>query len=163
MPPPASATDSPVSPAALEKLATSVAEAEKYLNGIGSTFRDGVVDTEVLYGDPSERILYFAETREDPAIVMASHGRSGLQRVLLGSITARVVQSAVCPVFVVRGSESMDTDGGRTVDQIVIPLDGSQFAEQVLATVQSVFGPGGLKLILLRVAETQRRSSSVLR
>jgi nucleotide-binding universal stress UspA family protein len=154
--PSAGASGSPVSPRALEKLADDVARAKQYLGGIAETFDGIVVETEVMYGDPAERILSFAETRVHPALIMASHGRSGIARMLLGSVTARVVQATHFPTFVVRGSDGASSDGERRVEKVLIPLDGSTFSTHALSSVQEVFGSSGLKLVLLRVVETQR-------
>jgi nucleotide-binding universal stress UspA family protein len=140
----------------LDKLAERVAQASQYLHRIAETFTDRSVEIEVVYGEPAERILSFAGTREDPAIVMASHGRSGISRMLLGSVAARVVQATRHPVFVVRGTGSSVSDGETRVEKLLVPLDQSNFASQALANVQRIFGPSGLDLVLLRVVETQR-------
>jgi nucleotide-binding universal stress UspA family protein len=145
-----------LSPAAMEKLADKVTGAEQYLRRIAETFPDRPVETEVLFGDPADRILALAEMRLEPAIVMASRGRSGLSRALLGSVTARVVQASAFPVFVVRGSEASIGEGALDIETVLIPLDGSAFAEQALVLVQRLFGKTGLNLVLLRVVETQR-------
>jgi nucleotide-binding universal stress UspA family protein len=150
------ASVSPVSHRDLEKLATRVADAEKYLRRIAESFPDTNVETEVMYGDPSERILSFSESRHEPALVMASHGRSGITRMLIGSVTARVVQSARIPVFVVRGNESASPEGEVKVEKVLVPLDESSFSAQALARVQQVLGSTGLNLVLLHVIETQR-------
>lgn len=154
--PSAGARTSPISERDLEKLAERVTQAERYLDGIAETFPEANVETEVLYGDPAERILSFSDTRQEPALVMASHGRSGIARMLLGSVTARVVQATSLPVFVVRGGEATRGDGERRIEKILIPLDGSSFSAQALAMVKGLFGSTGLTLHLLRVVETQR-------
>ncbi len=53
-------------------------------------------------GRPASRILKFAEERDSDMIVMATHGRSGLEQMFLGSVAEQVVQRAFCPVFTVR-------------------------------------------------------------
>jgi nucleotide-binding universal stress UspA family protein len=146
----------PISQKDLDKLGEKVIQAEQYLRRVAGTFPDTTVETEVVYGEPADRILTFAETREDPAIVMASHGRSGISRMLLGSVTARLVQSTHLPVFVVRGNEDGVSDGERRVEKLLVPLDESNFATQALTSAQQIFGSSRLQLVLLRVVETQR-------
>lgn len=57
---------------------------------------------EVEWGHAGTRIGDFAEDRDVDLIVIATHGLTGLRRVLLGSVTEMVVRSAPCPVFTVR-------------------------------------------------------------
>lgn len=66
--------------------------------------RDHSIDVvdEVLQGDPSETIRDYADSREIDLIVMATHGRRGLDRYLLGSVTERVVRTSDVPVLTVR-------------------------------------------------------------
>lgn len=52
-------------------------------------------------GDPAEEILDFARGHAIDLIVMGTHGRTGVSRVLLGSVAERVVRGARCPVLVV--------------------------------------------------------------
>lgn len=59
------------------------------------------VETAVAEGRPAETIVEFAERRGFDAIVMGSRGRSGISRVLLGSVAGTVVQDASVPVTVV--------------------------------------------------------------
>jgi len=61
---------------------------------------------QVLRGDPHGTILEYAEDNRVDLVVMATHGRRGLERYLLGSITEKVVRSAEMPVLTVRMDES---------------------------------------------------------
>lgn len=61
------------------------------------------IDYDALHGpDPGDAIVDFAQKQEAAMIVMATHGRSGLQRALYGSVAMDVVRHAACPVLVVR-------------------------------------------------------------
>ncbi len=60
-------------------------------------------DFHVSFGDPGHEIAAFAERLKADLIVMPSHGRSGLTRILIGSVAERVVRLAHCPVLVLRG------------------------------------------------------------
>jgi nucleotide-binding universal stress UspA family protein len=55
-------------------------------------------------GVTHERIVRFARARRADLIVMGTHGRTGLTRALLGSVAARVLATARCPVMTVRGT-----------------------------------------------------------
>jgi nucleotide-binding universal stress UspA family protein len=62
----------------------------------------GVWDVEVADGPPAETIVRVALERHVDLIVMATHGRAGLQRMLLGSVAEQVLRLAPCPVLAVR-------------------------------------------------------------
>ena len=57
---------------------------------------------EVATGHPADTIVRIAQARGADLIVMGTHGRTGLQHVLLGSVAERVVRLASCPVLTVR-------------------------------------------------------------
>ena len=60
-------------------------------------------DFHVVFGDPGREIAAFAERQKAHLIVMPSHGRSGVSRLLIGSVAERVVRLAHCPLLVLRG------------------------------------------------------------
>jgi nucleotide-binding universal stress UspA family protein len=60
------------------------------------------INTHVLAGYAARDIVDFAEEYTSDLIVMATHGRTGLQRFLIGSVAEKVVRSAPCPVFTVK-------------------------------------------------------------
>lgn len=62
------------------------------------------VESAVVEGYPITEILRRQQEHEHDAIVMGTHGRSGIKRVFLGSVAENVLRSAKCPVLVVRGS-----------------------------------------------------------
>lgn len=60
------------------------------------------VSTAVARGVPHEEILAYADEAEVDLVVMGTHGRSGLDHILLGSVTEKVIRRADMPVLVVR-------------------------------------------------------------
>ncbi len=56
----------------------------------------------VREGDSAKAIISVAKDVSADVIVMSSHGRTGLRRLLMGSVTARVIGLAACPVLVVK-------------------------------------------------------------
>lgn len=56
----------------------------------------------LLSGDPAEEILRYAERQRVDLIVMATHGRTGLSRMLMGSVAEEIVRRAACPVLTVK-------------------------------------------------------------
>jgi nucleotide-binding universal stress UspA family protein len=77
---------------------------EAAIEGIEERAEAAGVDlvTEMREGVPHETILEYAEEADVDAVVMGTHGRSGLDRYLLGSVTERVVRAAEVPVLTVR-------------------------------------------------------------
>jgi nucleotide-binding universal stress UspA family protein len=59
------------------------------------------VVTRIEYGHAAAVILNYATACKADAIVMSTHGRSGITRWLFGSVTSKVLSAATCPVFVV--------------------------------------------------------------
>jgi nucleotide-binding universal stress UspA family protein len=60
---------------------------------------------DVRKGQPYEEILKEASERKIDLIVIASHGKTGLQKYFIGSVTEKVMQEAKCPVLLVRSQE----------------------------------------------------------
>jgi nucleotide-binding universal stress UspA family protein len=83
-------------------------EGTEALEAVESIAGDRVpVETEVMEGSPSRKIVRYAEREGCDLIAMGTHGRGGIDRLLLGSVAERVVRSAEVPVLTVRvGSEA---------------------------------------------------------
>jgi nucleotide-binding universal stress UspA family protein len=64
--------------------------------------QDLTLDTMILTGRPDEAIVNAAIFKEASLIVVGSHGRTGLKRLLMGSVAERVIGHAKCPVLVVK-------------------------------------------------------------
>lgn len=65
---------------------------------------------KVYVGDPGSLIPAIARTSQVDAIVMSTHGRSGLSRWVFGSVTQRVLSAGICPVVVVPGLVAVRTE-----------------------------------------------------
>jgi nucleotide-binding universal stress UspA family protein len=57
----------------------------------------------MMTGDPAEQIVRAARAKHADLLVVGTHGRSGLNRLFIGSVAQRVIASAPCPVVTVRG------------------------------------------------------------
>lgn len=75
-------------------------------------FRERVTGTEladisfeVRFGDPGSEITKYASQMEANLLVISSHGRTGISRLLIGSVAERVVRLSPCPVLVLRNDE----------------------------------------------------------
>jgi nucleotide-binding universal stress UspA family protein len=122
-----------------------------YLKGVANSFPDpSIVNCIVGAGDPAEAIVDRAGTDAETLIIMGTHGRSGVRRWLLGSVAEKVLQMTCNPVLLVRG-----TDAPMTLEvpvkTIVVPLDSSSLAEEVLPHVSEMATKLHLEIVLVRV------------
>lgn len=129
----------------------AVRNSTEYLEKLAKTFRNGNVRCNVEQGRPEDIIIAAAAADRGTLIAMATHGRSGVNRWLLGSVTEKVLRGTVNPLLVVRAPGDSKTEGEAALSSIIIPLDGSEVAETVLAPVAALARALDLRLILLRV------------
>lgn len=94
----------------VEGLSTAREAAEIYLHQIAVKLRSKGVEVECVvdFGDPARRIAEQAESRGITGIVMSTHGRSGLNRLLHGSVAERVSRLASVPVLKIRPAVEVD-------------------------------------------------------
>lgn len=71
----------------------------------------------VRTGNPARRIVELAEDRHADLLVISTHGRTGLQRVLLGSVAEQVIRQAPCPVFTIKASGPARADEAEPEEQ----------------------------------------------
>ena len=99
--------------------------------------------------DPAHHIVEEAGKEADTLIMMCTHGRSGVGRWTMGSVTDKVLHATTSPLFVVRGAEGGSTSGEATIGSIIVPLDGSAVAEQALPHAVALSKGLGVKLLLV--------------
>jgi len=63
---------------------------------------DTYFEHHLLSGDPGSELVHFAERENIDLIVMGTHGRTGLTRLLMGSVAEAVVRRAPCPVLTLK-------------------------------------------------------------
>lgn len=82
----------------------AVSSAEAHLQDIVARLaKDGATATSfVRVGNPVDEITRFIDEEKVSLVVMGTHGRTGLQHLLVGSVAERVVRTATCPVLTVR-------------------------------------------------------------
>jgi nucleotide-binding universal stress UspA family protein len=92
------------SPRMMQELAE---QAERHLEDWrhdAETILGGPVQGEKAVGEPAAEIVSFAKGRAVDLLVLGTHGRTGIEHALMGSIAERVVRRAHCPVLTVRPS-----------------------------------------------------------
>src|SRR5688572_14238679 len=101
----------------------------------------------VRAGEPAATIVEAARERQADLVVMATHGRSGIGRAVLGSVAEGVLAGGRVPVLLVR-------PGGRpvsTVRALLVPLDGSPGGAIALGIALGLARATGASLVLLQV------------
>jgi nucleotide-binding universal stress UspA family protein len=108
-----------------------VDEAAKTLDTLGVAY-----DTDVVQGNPAPTIVDYAERYDQDLIVMPTHGREGLSRYLVGSVTEKVVRLSSVPVLTVR----MQPDETLVFpyEDVLVPTDGSTAATHAADHVLSL-------------------------
>ena len=87
-------------------------------------------------GPIADILAGYAKRNDVDLIVISSHGRRGIARLSLGSVTDSLIRGTTIPVLVVKPKASYLTpEATKEFHQIVVPLDGSSLAEQILAKV----------------------------
>ena len=110
---------------------------ETYLHRLAATFPGTGVRYTVEVGHAADAIIEHGGSDAAMLIAMATHGRSGLDRYLLGSVAEKVLRGSDNPLLLVRAGVEIPADGlGFTT--IVVPLDGSELAESILPMVAGV-------------------------
>ena len=127
--------------------------SEQYLKKIASSFSGVNVGCTVERGRPEDVIIEKAAADKTTLIAMATHGRSGMSRWLLGSIAEKVLRAATNPLLLVRASEEALTEGEAVLRSIIVPLDGSELAESVLPTAVKFARLFNVGMVLFRTYE----------
>jgi len=109
-----------------------VKSSANYLRGVAGTFGDADVKCTVEKGEADAVIIEKGEADKGMLICMATHGRSGLDRFLLGSVAEDVLRAAANPLLLVRATEEAKSEGVAALKSIILPLDGSELAESII-------------------------------
>jgi nucleotide-binding universal stress UspA family protein len=134
-------------------IAEGESASREHLDEIAATFTGLNVTCKVERGRPADLIIERAEAEKGTLIAMATHGRSGINRWMMGSVAEKVLRGTKVPLFLVRAGDEAAV--GRTVDfkSIVVPLDGSELAASVLVTVSEIAKMLDIEIVLCRAYE----------
>jgi nucleotide-binding universal stress UspA family protein len=133
-------------------IATEEKKSASYLENVAKTLSRFPTECRIVRGKPAETILETTSKDRDTLIAMATHGRSGAKRWLLGSVAEKVLRGTTNPLFLVRAAAAK-TSPQRIIDSIVVPLDGSPLAERILPTVSNWARALDVEVTLVRAFE----------
>lgn len=117
----------------------ALAMARHARSALKSSFPDWEIHAEALAGSPAHLIVDRAEALKADLIVVGSHGRSGLGRLLLGSVSQKVLHAAHTTVRIARGREKEPVQPLR----LIIGMDGSKGAAAAVNAVAARHWPKG--------------------
>lgn len=121
-----------------------------YLRGIATTFRDAKVTCTVEKDRAEDAIIGKGAADTAMLIAMATHGRSGLDRFLIGSVAEKVLRGTANPLLLVRAAEAAKAEGEAVFKSVIVPLDGSELAESVIPMTAGVAKTLDLEVVLFR-------------
>jgi nucleotide-binding universal stress UspA family protein len=142
--------------------ARSLGEAGRYLSGIQDRLsEEGLrVSSHARRGAPAKVILNMAQEYKATMIAMASHGRTGLRRLILGGVAQEVLRKSPVPVYVVRPFRSHEglprTTAGpddQFIHTILLPFDGRELASTMVPLVSELADLFESRVVLLSVQE----------
>lgn len=127
-------------------------EGEQIVEEVATDLRDAGLDcrTEVIQGDPAATIADYAESKGIDLVVMPTHGRSGISRYLLGSVTEKVVRLSAVPVVTVRMEEAR---APFPYENVLLATDGSEAARRAADRASALADELGAILHVVSVVE----------
>ena len=109
---------------------------------------------ETIEGEAAKVILDFAQGNDIDLIVVSTHGHGGASCIWpMGSIANKVLRRSHIPILLIRSCEPETVVTARHMKKILVPLDGSSFAECIIPYVEALAVKTDNEVILLRVIE----------
>lgn len=106
------------------------------------------IESIVCEGEPPKVICNIAHEKKADIIAMGTYGRKGLKRLIMGSVTAKVIAGSPCDVLVVK-KPCMECTG--EYKSILVPFDGSEFSKKSLSRACELAKIDGADLTVLYV------------
>lgn len=125
----------------------------RYLTGLQERLlREGYRATiQLLYGDAAQAISDVSTKESCDLIAMMTHGRTGFSRWMLGSVADRLLRTADQPILLVRAD--LAASEPYVVKHILLPLDGSELAEQALPLAEKMARQTDANVVMLHVLQ----------
>jgi nucleotide-binding universal stress UspA family protein len=122
-----------------------------YLKEAAATFPASLtVNCCVESGRAAEVIVDSASRDTSTLITMATHGRSGAQRWLLGSVAQKVLHASINPLLLIRPTKETQPSADARLSNLILPLDGSHLAEKIFPHVVYLANRLKLEVVLIR-------------
>ena len=117
----------------------------------------GITATEhIVQGNPTHEILRLAQETESTLLVVSTHGRSGFEHVVFGSVAEKIVRQSPVPVLVVKHPQHefvKEYDLGIAIRRVLFPTDFSPYSDKALPFAVSLAKEFGATLVLFHATE----------
>ena len=126
--------------------------ARMYIEPVAAGLRSEGLSVEAAIPEEEPANAIVTEAAKDPGtlITMSSHGRSGLARWWMGSVTDKVLHLTDNPILVIRSTAQAQPTAESDFQRITVPVDGSELAEEILPHVVYLSSAMGLTVDLVR-------------
>ena len=118
------------------KIELTMQKADReYLRSVAGRLRERLgraLSSAVLRGPVALTLAEYTRELGTDLVVMTTHGRGGLRRAWLGSVTDQLIRTSEVPILVVRPSETKAAESFVGPTEILVPLDGSPLAEAAI-------------------------------
>ncbi len=115
--------------------------------------RGVTADARIEEGRVAERALHVASEISADLVVMGTHGRTGVQRLVLGSVAEKIVRQAGCPVLTVPPGDVHVPSRDTPFQTILCPTDFSDVSSTAVSTAATLAARARARLILLHVID----------
>ena len=105
-------------------------------------------------GPAADTIVAQAGTDPTALVVMCTHGRGGISRWVMGSVTDKVLHTIPNPMLIVRASVTGPASPGTSLRSVIVPLDGSALSELAIPHAVSVAAALSARVTILRITPT---------
>jgi nucleotide-binding universal stress UspA family protein len=136
--------------------AAAQGEAKSYLDELVDRlqFDNVTVQKDVIGGKTAESLIDYAEKHKIDLIALATHGRSGISRWMMGSTASRVLRLSKVPILMIRASDHDNTcEPPGAIKKILLPLDGSRAGDAAIPHAKSLANSLNAELVLIHVLE----------
>jgi nucleotide-binding universal stress UspA family protein len=136
-------------------LAIQASESD-YLEALTGRLRKRLgraLSSAVIEGPVASTLAEYIRDIGADLVVMTTHGRGGIRRAWLGSVTDQLIRTLQVPVLAVRAREGAAVTERVSVPEILVPLDGSPLAEAVLEPAAALARLWGAKVSLVQIVQ----------
>jgi nucleotide-binding universal stress UspA family protein len=104
----------------------------------GTTFAGLSVSRIVELGEPADCVAEFIERQGVDLVFMPTHGRGKFRRLLLGSVTSKILHDAKCPVWTTAHSECLEDQYSEGIQKIICAIDLSPATTQIICAARDM-------------------------
>jgi len=142
-----------------DQVARGSVDAQAQLDQVAARITEVGVpfETKLVTGGPAEEIARLASHDRDDLVVMGTHGRTGFEHALMGSVAERVVRTSKVPVLTVRRPHDDDTKPSKlagSITRVLCPVDFSETSAFAMRYAADLANRLGAELHLLHVHST---------